>query len=314
MKLIEKPEHGSLAWLERRWKDEQGKCTFGASEAPILAGVSPYATIADLFIMKKFAPVPSENKMAFRRGNLLEPVLLEEAGRMLGIPITTPAFMYQNGRFTVSLDGVDNPESPKLIVEAKTTARHRVQSSEDLPREWCWQGWAQQFVTGAEVKFMVLDSDQSLALLDLPINDSAADILSDYAERLGDMIDRNEDPYPEIFEQFTADQVSTLFTPQPTSIEMGDEGEEWLGMYLEAKQSKEESEIMVELAKDALARILKGNEVGLINGVQALTWKEQAGRKSFDAKAFKEDNPTLYENYSKVGTPFRTMRVSKGKQ
>jgi hypothetical protein len=252
--------------------------------------------------------------MAFRRGNLLEPVLLEEAGRMLGIPITTPAFMYQNGRFTVSLDGVDNPESPKLIVEAKTTARHRVQSSEDLPREWCWQGWAQQFVTGAEVKFMVLDSDQSLALLDLPINNNAADILSDYAERLGDMIDRNEDPYPEIFEQFTADQVSTLFTPQPTSIEMGDEGEEWLGMYLEAKQSKEESEIMVELAKDALARILKGNEVGLINGVQALTWKEQAGRKSFDSKAFKEDNPTLYENYSKVGTPFRTMRVSKGKQ
>jgi predicted phage-related endonuclease len=313
MKLITKPEHGSLAWLERRWKDDEGKCTFGASEAPILAGVSPYATIADLFIIKKLNPVPSENKMAFRRGNLLEPVLLEEAGRMLNLPITTPEYMYQNGRFTVSLDGVDNAEDPKLIVEAKTTARYRVQSSEDLPREWLWQGWAQQFVTGAEVKFMVLDSDQSLSLLDLPANNQAADFLADYSERLGQLIDSNEEPNAELFEQFTAEQVSSIFKPEATSIELGEEGLEWIEMYQEAKQTYEDAEIMVNLAKDAIARLLRENEIGLVNGVKAVTWKEQAGRKSFDSKAFKEDNPTLFENYSKVGAPFRTMRFSKGK-
>lgn len=313
MKLITKPEHGSLAWLERRWKDDEGKCTFGASEAPILAGVSPYATIADLFIMKKLTPVPSEEKMAFRRGNLFEPVLLEEAGRMLGMPITTPEYMYQNGRFTVSLDGVDKAENPELIVEAKTTARYRVQSSEDLPKEWLWQGWAQQFVTGAEVKFMVLDSDQSLSLLDLPVNNQAADFLADYSERLGQMIDSNEEPNAELFEQFNSEQVSAIYKPEPTSIELGDEGMHWIFVYQEAKQNAEEAEAMVDLAKDAIARLLREHEVGLVDGVKAVTWKEQAGRKSFDSKAFKEDNPTLYENYSKVGAPFRTMRFVKGK-
>lgn len=314
MKLITKPEHGSLAWLERRWKDDEGKCTFGASEAPILAGVSPYATVADLFIMKKLNPVPSENKMAFRRGNLFEPVLLEEAGRMLNIPITTPEYMYQNGRFTVSLDGVDNPENPNLIVEAKTTARYRVQSSDDLPKEWLWQGWAQQFVTGAHVKFMVLDSDQSLALLDLPeMPKRAADFLKDYPERLGQLIDNNEEPNAELFEQFTADQVSSIYKPEPTSIELGELGIHWLFVYHEAKKVYDDAELMLNHAKDAFARLLKDNEVGLINGEKVVTWKEQAGRKSFDSKAFKEDNPTLYENYSKVGQPFRTMRFSKEK-
>lgn len=315
MKLIEKPKHGSLAWLEKRWKDENGKCTFGASEAPILAGASPYATIADLFIAKKLAPVQSVETMAFRRGNLLEPVLLEEAGRMLGIPILTPDFMYNHGRFTVSLDGVDDAEAPELIVEAKTTARYRVQSADDLPKEWLWQGWAQEFVTNAKVKFMVLDADQSLSLIDLPEMSSAASLLLiDYAERFGQLIDTGADPTEEMFNEFTADHVSSLFPAESTSIELGDIGQHWLELYVESKRGIEDAEMFIDLAKNNIAQILKGNEVGLLNGHQVLTWKQQAGRKSFDLARFKEDNPYLHENYSKVGAPFRTLRITKPKK
>lgn len=315
MKLIDKPKHGSIEWLEKRWRDENGKCTFGASEAPILAGVSSYATIADLFMAKKLAPAQSADSMAFRRGNLLEPVLLEEAGRMLGLPIFTPEYMYNRGRFTVSLDGVDNAEKPNLIVEAKTTARHRVQSADDLPQEWVWQGWAQQFVTDAEVKFMVLDADQSLALVDLPeISSAASLLLIDYAEKIGQLIDTNADPTDDIFRKFTADNVSSLFPAEPTSIELGVDGQHWLEVYVEAKRSIEDEEAMVELARNNIAQILKGNEIGLLNGVQVLTWKEQAGRKSFDVAQFKADNPHWYETYSKTGAPFRTLRITKAKR
>ena len=171
VKLIPKPKHGSEEWLRLRWRDSDGKCVFGASDAGALMNASPYSNRADLFITKRNEPVPSEETEAFRRGNLLEPILLQEASRRLGIAIHTPETMYSHGRFTVSLDGVDDEQDPSIIVEAKTTTRYGVRSQEDLPMEWLWQGWAQSLVLpNATVMFCVFDRDQRFSLIPLPHN------------------------------------------------------------------------------------------------------------------------------------------------
>ena len=164
MRVIPKPKHGSLEWLQARWRDEDGRCVFGASDIPALMGASPYKRRSELYAEKVRPPVEQEETAVFRRGNLLEPVLLQEAGNILGMEIVTPEVIYRHDRLSVSLDGVDQVERPNLVVEAKTTTRYSIHDSADLPQEWLWQGWAQQAVLRVPVWFVVLDRDLALAV------------------------------------------------------------------------------------------------------------------------------------------------------
>jgi len=90
MQVIPKQKHGSKDWLLARWKDEQGRCVFGASDIPALMGASPYKTRGELFADKVNEPIEQEETAVFRRGNLLEKPLLEEESRILGTNIFTP--------------------------------------------------------------------------------------------------------------------------------------------------------------------------------------------------------------------------------
>ena len=49
-------------------------------------------------------------------------------------------------------------------------------------------------------------------------------------------------------------------------------------------------------------------------GRKVLTYKSQAGRQSFDARAFKDDHPELAAQYTKQGAPFKVMRTVKTKE
>jgi hypothetical protein len=57
MQVIPKQKHGSKDWLLARWKDEEGRCVFGASDVPVLMGASPYKTRGELFADKVNEPV-----------------------------------------------------------------------------------------------------------------------------------------------------------------------------------------------------------------------------------------------------------------
>lgn len=314
LKLIPKPPHGSEEWLRLRWRDENGKCVFGASDAAALMNASPYNSRADLFIAKRNEPEVGVETEAFRRGNLLEPVLLEEASRKLGLPITTPQVMYSRGRFTVSLDGVDNEEDPSIVVEAKTTTRYGVRSQEDLPMEWLWQGWAQSFVLpNATVMFCVFDRDQRFSLIPLPSNPTAMTALEGEASRFAEMVDSGED-WSGSLADFTADHIAQLWQPTPEHVDLPPEAAEWLALLEQAKSDEVYAKQQKERATDELARLLLGREVGMLHGQKVVTWKVQSGRKSLDAKALQEAHPEIYAQFLKEGAPFRTMRIVRAKK
>lgn len=314
MKRIKKPSHGSQRWLELRWRDEQGRCVFGASDAPALANSSPYMNRADLFFNKRTKPIAGKETEAFRRGNLLEPVLIQEASRLLQTDIFTPNFMYQRERFTISLDGVNDDVAPSLIVEAKTTAKYRVKDQEDLPREWLWQGWAQQFTTKAEVFFMVLDADLQFSLIELPRNEEAEQFLFEESEWLGSLIDEQAEPDEALLSDMSAEQIGKLWTSKPSAIELPNEAAEWLQLLEQAKDDLAYAKKQEERAKDELARLLMGHEIGLLGGRQVVSWKLTKGRKSLDQASLKQDFPDIFKHYEKEGEPYRTMRVTRTKK
>jgi predicted phage-related endonuclease len=315
MIVIPKPKHGSPEWLEARRRDPvTGACLFGASDAGPLMGVSPFVSRADLYVSKVAPSAPSEESEVFRRGNVLEPALVAEAGRILGVALATPSVMYREGRFIVTLDGTDCESQPQVVVEAKTTTRHTVRDASDLPPDWLFQGWAQQTVTNAAVFFAVLDRDLRISVNELPRNGKAVEELLSEAERFGAGVDSGQVPSDEFLSEMTAEQIASVWKPQPTIIELGAEAVEWLVMLEDARRAASTAEEQEKTARDALARLLLDNEVGTIGGEKVVSWKEQKGKVSLDAKALRADHPDLASRYERVGNPFRVMRIHRPKQ
>ena len=311
MQVIQKPKHGSISWLLQRWKDEQGRCVFGASDVPVLMGASPYKTRGELFADKVNEPVEQEETAVFRRGNLLEKPLLEEASRVLGTNIFTPEVIYRDGRLSISLDGVDNEQNPSVVVEAKTSTRYSIYTSDDLPEEWCWQGYAQMAVLKVPVWFVVLDRDQRISVVELPANLKAIDALQLETAVFGGWVDG--DPMDEDINNFSATDIARIWKATPTSVELPASAVDWALQLEEARALAKQATDLESKAKDALAQMMLGNEVGTVDGVQLVTWKQQAGKASLDTKQLRADHPELVSQYEKQGAPFRVMRVTKGK-
>jgi len=312
MKTIPKSPHGSLEWLHTRWRDAEGRTVFGASDIPALMGASTYTSRAKLFANKCLSPVVQPETAVFRRGNILEAPLLKEAAYILGRNIFTPDVVYRKGRLSISLDGVDNEKSPTITVEAKSTTRYSIYDQTDLPDEWCWQGWAQQSVLGVPVWFIVLDRDQRISCVPLPDNPAAIELLTAEADKFGGWIDEGTPPLDEI-NDYTAEDIANIWKVTPTEIELPVGAVDWLIALDDARQQSKQASELESAAKDAIAQMLLGNEVGLLNGVKAVSWKQQAGKPSLDMVRLKTDHSELLTEYEKTGHPFRVMRTHRKK-
>ena len=61
-----------------------------------------------------------------------------------------------------------------------------------------------------------------------------------------------------------------------------------------------------------IARFMRDTERLTYEGRTVLTWKEHAGRTSFDTERFRAEHPDLAAQYEKQGSPIRVMRLGRG--
>jgi hypothetical protein len=59
--------------------------------------------------------------------------------------------------------------------------------------------------------------------------------------------------------------------------------------------------------------MMLGQDVGTWQGEQIVSWKQQAGKESFDAARLKQEHPELVSEYTKQGNPYRVMRTHRKK-
>jgi hypothetical protein len=145
-----------------------------------------------------------------------------------------------------------------------------------------------------------------------PENREAIDSLRLEAEVFGDWIDQGVVPDEEL-NNFSADDITRIYKVEPTSVELDVVVIDWLVALEDARQQGKQATEMETKAKDAIAQMLKGNEVGLVNGVQVVSWKQQAGKMSFDMTRLKSEQPELVKQYEKQGNPYRVMRTHRKK-
>jgi len=313
MRLIPKPEHGTMEWLKGRQRDEHGNTILGGSDAAALMASSPYTTRADLYFAKVTTPDVGTFSPVFHRGNVLEPSLIAEASRVLGIGLSTPAVMYREGRWNINSDAVDDAESPTINVECKTTTRYTIDSAESLPMEWRWQGWAQMAVMNVPVFFSVLDQRQHLTVVELGRNQEAIDALLTEAEIFCGAIDDGFGLIENI-DELTAEQIAVLVRPEPEPTDLPDQALDLIDRLRMARLAKRDAEEEERFARDEIARLLITHEVGLVDGVPVVSWKEQAGKKSVDVAAMRAAHPEIVAQFEREGNPFRVMRIIEKKE
>lgn len=313
--MITKPKakHGSEEWLANRWRLEDGRAAFGFSDAAALMRLSPYKTLGQLVAEKQSGPVSVEETWAMRKGNILEPVLVKEASERLGMELVTPDVTYSEGRWVGSLDAVPkaSQDKPELVGEVKVTNRYAIFSAADLPMEWLAQGHAQAMVVGAPVYFIVFDKLQQLSVVEMPYDSEFAKQIWEAAEQVGEVVDSKADIPWEWVQEMDADAIAKAYRPATPSADLGEDGAtlvEALSMYRQMKKDAETGENEI---KDKIARLMLDAETGLVNGTPMVSWKETAGRESFDLKAFKAAHPDLVSQFMKRGAPYRTMRLLK---
>jgi predicted phage-related endonuclease len=147
-----------------------------------------------------------------------------------------------------------------------------------------------------------------ISFVELPRNQEAIDQLWAEAERFGALVDSGARADSEI-NQFSAEQISSLYRATPTAIELPESARAILANLREARETRRLAEKQETIAKDELARLLLENEIGLLDGEQVVTWREQPGKQALDSKRLRTELPEVYENFVKVGDPFRVMRV-----
>lgn len=306
---ITKAEHGSQAWLNQRYEDEQGNRRISASAAAAIYGQHPFVK-ADQYaaeLLSGVAPVPTEPSWAMKRGNYLEPVIMEMASDRMGIPFVTPdeLFCYDTesgAHLIATLDGWHEPT--KHILEIKSTTR---EWTGELPFYWRIQGVQQAICADADrVTWAVFDPSMELHLYEQTVT---ADEIVSHVEAVATWLNHialGMDP-PGI--TYTYETIATRYQESSDeAVEFDDEVAELVERLRHVKAQSRDYKELEDQLKAELCQVLGHAQVGLVNGETVVTWKPRK-RAYFDAKRFQLDNPELAGQYTReTTTRFLTLK------
>lgn len=141
-------EQGTNEWLQ--WRREG----IGASDAPIIMGVSPWKTPYQLWEIKTGRVEEEVGNWATQRGNELEPKARAHLELRIGLDFTPILCQHSKYPFMrASLDGWN--EEHKIILEIKCPGfeDHNLAANKTIPSKYYPQLQHQLFVTGASKVF-----------------------------------------------------------------------------------------------------------------------------------------------------------------
>jgi predicted phage-related endonuclease len=321
MGIVNKPEHGSYAWLKLRHRDPDGMPVVSASEAAAVHNEHKYLSKYQLAVQKVADEPPfTESNRAMERGNRLEPVLIDWVGDELGVKLSVPEvmFTYYAGGMIATLDAVDHAskvglyiprgadswagvEPPEVVVEIKTLNR-----SWDgvLPRYWYWQGVQQAICAHVDqIVWGVFDSSLDLHV---HIQQVSYEEKARHAQAVREFLDGIRDGEVPAGWATSYEDVSAMHSESKGGhVDLSDY-DDMIVRLRDVQRMKKGLAEEEEQIKAFFGQVLGANESGVVDGVEIVSWKPQT-RKSFDQKRFAEDHPALYAGYQTSST-FRVMR------
>lgn len=258
------------AWLELR------KPFFNASDAPALYDCHPFKSAADVAVSKLVGDTFDGNDST-RRGNYLEPALLNWLSDELGIAITEPTHLYV-------CDGVMQTPDGEFVgtdarqPEAKTS--NQWGAGDPFPPYWRCQATAQCVARPSleAVDFVILDRWLRLSHVEIVPSEAEKADLRHRASRFMGFIAFGMVPEDCVLEY---PHVLSLFPPaEPeTAVDVDDDGLDLLRAWDELRQARLLAEAAEKDARDAVARLFLGASVARYGSADVASWRTQKDGK-----------------------------------
>jgi len=293
-------------WLEIR---KQG---IGGSDAAVVLGMSKYSTPYELWLSKRGelndTPSPELQKI-YRRGHLLETAILQYHADETGMTINRIQGIVVSEKYPfmrATLDGLS--VDGKISINAKTSRVYDEWGdieTDQIPQEYLINSQHEMIVAGTEVHHLPvllagLEFKLYIVEADKELQQMIIDSEHDFWQRVQNGIE------PEL----TGDDVEYKFKQSKPGIVQATEYE--LDLVVQLKAARDARKSYEEKEEELTAQLKRslGEFDTLVYGGQTLvTWKSAAGSKRFDAAAFKNFHPELYEQFVKQSDGSRRFLI-----
>jgi len=296
---IHKEPHGSQAWLNQRYMDEQGNRRISASAAAAIYGLHPFVK-KDHYAAEQLsgvAPTPITPNAAMETGNRLEDTIISWAGDRLGVQFETPSELFcydtDNGCHLIStLDGWN--EETRHILEVKTTSR---EYSGTLPDYWRIQGITQYICADAKrVTWAVFDNTLRLTLVEQVITEEE---VAEHIEAVTEWLNSVELGMTPSGVKWSYETMQTRYQrPVSRTVELPSETADLIQRLRHVRNELASYKQLEDELKAEVCELLGDADTAILNGVTVATWKGQK-RESFDSKALRLAHPDLAKQFIK---------------
>lgn len=293
----------------------------GGGDIAALMGVNPWRTPLDVYLQKtgqvpESAPDPEREKR-FRRGKLMEPVVLEMMRQDFGIEVVATNHRYRDPEFPFLAAEIDfewhRGDGVLMNGEIKTVhpfaqGKWGEAETEEIPIEYAAQSMFGLMIAGRDVcQYGVLFGSDNLQLYHVLRDDETIANMRALAVAFwNDHVLARVPPAP-----VTAEDLRKLW-PKPTREEII-ATPEIRSVLAEHRALGEEIRIRTE-RRDELAfqigAFMKDYATAIVlpSGERIATYKAQS-RETLDGKAIKVALPDVYQQYART-TEFRVLRHS----
>jgi predicted phage-related endonuclease len=293
------------------------EASLGSSDAPIVAGVSPYKSPLELYyqLHGEIPRYTDDESQAQRIGSKLEPMIAELAAEDLGLKIrrsatkkhATHPFMVANLDFEI----ISNPKGPGLL-EIKNRGASR--PFESLPDDIALQVAHQLAVVNRDWGIVaVLFGFGTLKTYEVTRDKELEDYLIELEGRFMLRVQRGEPPD----HTWTPETVGILKKLYPTdsgqTITLPDQATSLIGQFRQAKDDLERVDQQKAEAEGALKSMMGAASLATVLGYK-LSWKSTKASKKFDLNRFKEEHSDLFHQYLKDVPGHRVFRVTTSKE
>jgi predicted phage-related endonuclease len=296
---IHKEPHGSQAWLDQRYMDEQGNRRISASAAAAIYGLHPFVK-KDHYAAEQLsgvAPSPITPNAAMETGNRLEDTIISWSGDRLGVEFETPKelFCYDTDKgchLISTLDGWN--EETRHILEVKTTSR---EYSGTLPDYWRIQGITQYICADAKrVTWAIFDNTLRLTLVEQVITEEE---VAEHIEAVTEWLNSVELGMTPSGVRWSYETIQTRYQrPVSRTVELPSETADLIQRLRHVRNELASYKQLEDELKAEVCELLGEADTAILNGVTVATWKGQK-RESFDSKALRLAHPDLAKQYIK---------------
>jgi len=322
-------------WLEYR------NSGLGGSDAGTIAGINPYKSAFALWA-EKSGQVKDEftGNAATELGNLFELPVAQAFAKQTGASVVAWPVMLQSTEHSFMLANVDFfivenndafpagevttwtgqhlPPQTTSILEIKTTGlagRGNAQAWRNggVPKSYEYQGLHYAAVTGiSKVIFCALVGGEGLVVRERNFDEVQQAALVALEGDFWARVQSGDAPEVEGKESDFEALKALYPTHTPAKVVEVDEFQaDLVAEYLKAKQFADQAQEVADRVKAQLLALVGDAEEVQFNGSTLFTYKASKDSETFDAKAFKEANPELAKQFTKVRAGYRTLRIKE---